>query len=57
MSQTGLALTVQNGHEFVKQQADWISATTGGSGAVREATDFILRSQGLLDDMQAGYLR
>ncbi|MDH5353648.1 MAG: HAD-IIIA family hydrolase [Gammaproteobacteria bacterium] len=57
MSRTGLALTVQNGHEFVKQQADWISATTGGSGAVREATDFILRSQGLLDDLQTGYLR
>lgn len=57
MSQVGLALTVQNGHEFVKQQADWISDACGGAGAVREATDFILRAQDLLDDKQASYLR
>ena len=57
MSQVGLALTVQNAHAFVKQHADWISEASGGSGAVREATDFILRTQGLLDDKQASYLR
>ena len=42
---------------IVKQQADWISDACGGAGAAREATDFILRSQDLLDDKQASYLR
>ncbi len=57
MSQVGLAIAVQNAHRFVKQQADWITEASGGSGAVREATDFILQAQGLLDDKQASYLR
>lgn len=57
MSQVGFAIAVQNAHHFVKQQADWITYAHGGSGAVREAIDFILQSQGLLDDKQASYLR
>lgn len=57
MNQVGLALSVQNAHAFVKQQADWISSSYGGAGAAREATDFILQAQGLLDEKQASYLR
>ena len=56
MSQVGLAIAVQNAHAFVKQNAHWVTASTGGSGAVRETTDFILQSQHLLDDLQASYL-
>ncbi|MFT5224969.1 MAG: 3-deoxy-D-manno-octulosonate 8-phosphate phosphatase KdsC-like HAD superfamily phosphatase, partial [Polaribacter sp.] len=33
-----------------------VTELTGGSGAVRETADFILRSQNLLDDLQASYL-
>ncbi len=57
MSQVGLAVAVQNAHDFVKKQAHWITEASGGSGAVREATDFILKAQGKLDDKQASYLQ
>ena len=57
MSRVGLAIAVRNAHSFVKQNAHWITASAGGTGAVREATDFILQSQNLLDEMQASYLK
>jgi 3-deoxy-D-manno-octulosonate 8-phosphate phosphatase (KDO 8-P phosphatase) len=56
MSQVGLAVAVRNAHGFVKQNAHLVTELTGGYGAVREAADFILRSQDLLDDLQASYL-
>jgi len=56
MSQVGFAIAVQNAHDFVKQQAHWITGAYGGSGAAREATDFILQAQNLLDEKQASYL-
>ncbi len=57
MKQVGFAVAVQNAHEFVKKQADWITMASGGSGAVRQATDFILKAQEMLDDKQASYLQ
>ena len=57
MSRVGFAIAVQNAHPFVKKQANWVTRASGGSGAVREAIDFILKAQGLLDDKQASYLR
>lgn len=57
MCQVGFAVAVQNAHNFVKQHADWVTNASGGSGAVRETTDFILNAQGLLDDKQASYLQ
>jgi 3-deoxy-D-manno-octulosonate 8-phosphate phosphatase (KDO 8-P phosphatase) len=56
MTQVGLAVAVRNAHVFVKKNAHFVTDLTGGSGAVREMTDFILRSQNLLDDLQASYL-
>ncbi len=56
MTQVGLAVAVRNAHVFVKQNAHLVTDLTGGSGAVRETTDFILRSQNLLNDLQASYL-
>jgi 3-deoxy-D-manno-octulosonate 8-phosphate phosphatase (KDO 8-P phosphatase) len=56
MTQVGLAVAVRNAHSFVKQNAHLVTELTGGSGAVRETADFILRSQNLLDDLQASYL-
>lgn len=57
MSQVGFAVAVNNAHAFVKKQADLITEARGGSGAAREATDFILRTQNLLDEKQASYLK
>ena len=56
MSQVGFAVAVENAHAFVKQHADWITQNRGGSGAVRETTDFILSTQNLLEAKQASYL-
>jgi 3-deoxy-D-manno-octulosonate 8-phosphate phosphatase (KDO 8-P phosphatase) len=57
MRRVGLAIAVQNAHAFVKQHCDWVTNTPGGSGAVREVTDFILQAQSLLEDKQTGYLK
>jgi 3-deoxy-D-manno-octulosonate 8-phosphate phosphatase (KDO 8-P phosphatase) len=56
MRRVGFSIAVQNAHGFVKQHCDWVTSAHGGSGAVREVTDFILHSQGLLDAQQQGYL-
>jgi len=57
MGQVGMAIAVDNAHAFVKQQADWVTQASGGAGAVREVTDFILKAQNLLDAKQASYLQ
>ncbi len=56
MRRVGFAIAVQNAHGFVKQHCDWVTTARGGHGAVREVTDFILHAQGLLEDLQNGYL-
>ena len=56
MRRVGFAIAVQNAHGFVKQHCDWVTSARGGNGAVREVTDFILHSQGLLDAQQEAYL-
>jgi len=56
LRRVGLAITVQNAHSFVKQHCDWVTTLSGGRGAVREVTDFILQAQGLLDARQKRYL-
>lgn len=56
MRRVGFAIAVQNAHGFVKQHCNWVTTARGGDGAVREVTDFILQSQGLLDAQQQGYL-
>lgn len=57
MSRVGFAIAVQNAHGFVKQHCDWVTNASGGKGAVREATDFILQAQALLEHKQASYLQ
>ena len=41
----GLACTVPGGHEDVHNRAHLVTSVPGGSGAVREITDFLLRAQ------------
>ncbi|MCP4433161.1 MAG: HAD-IIIA family hydrolase [Gammaproteobacteria bacterium] len=57
MSQVGFSIAVDNAHDFVKRHADWVTCACGGSGAVREATDFILNAKSLLSEKQASYLK
>lgn len=56
MSRVGLAIAVQNAHAFVKQHCDLVTTLSGGHGAVREVTDFLLDAQGLLEARQQAYL-
>jgi len=53
----GLGITVPNAHSFVKEHAEMCTQTSGGHGAVREACDFILSAQGLLDDIHQSFLK
>ena len=53
----GLAATVPNAAAAVRQRAQWLSGVPGGSGAVRELVEAILRVQGRLDELLQPYLR
>lgn len=48
MKQVGLGVSVEDGHPYVKQQADFVTTIRGGHGALRELTDLLLLSQGKL---------
>lgn len=56
MSQVGMAIAVQDAHEFVIKHADYVTQKAGGTGAAREAIEFILQAQGLLQDKLESYL-
>lgn len=45
----GLGVAVANAHPFVAQHADWQTSSAGGSGAVRETCELIMKAQGTLN--------
>lgn len=47
----GLAAVPSDANPDVIAFADWISSAPGGNGAVRALAEFILRAQGLWDDL------
>lgn len=51
----GLGMTVATGDDYVAGFADWRSQLPGGRGAVREACEFILDAQDLLEAARAGF--
>ncbi|AKE52679.1 3-deoxy-manno-octulosonate-8-phosphatase KdsC [Kangiella geojedonensis] len=55
MRRSGLGVTVADGHWFVREKADWTTQNNGGFGAVREITDLILESKGLLEKIHQEY--
>ena len=56
MSQVGLAIAVADAHDFVCKHSHWITEKEGGRGAVREACEMILTSQGKLESILNAYL-
>ena len=56
IANAGLGVTPANGSEHVKQHADLVTERRGGQGAVREAAEFVLSSQGKLVAIVARYL-
>ena len=57
MKQVGMAMAVADAHPFVIQHADYVTQRPGGQGAAREAIEFLLEAQGLLQDKLASYLQ
>ena len=56
MSKVGLAICVQDSHDFVKKHAHWTTNACGGRGAGREVCELLLQARGLLDDMLDSYI-
>lgn len=54
--EAGVGISVPNGCDETRQMADFITTRRGGNGAVREACEMILKSQGKYDAMIAKYL-
>ncbi len=52
----GFGIAPANAHAFVARHADHQTTRCGGNGAVREACELILASQGSLDALLDGYL-
>jgi 3-deoxy-D-manno-octulosonate 8-phosphate phosphatase (KDO 8-P phosphatase) len=46
MKHIGLSIAVADAHETVREHADMVTAANGGSGAVREVCEAILKAQG-----------
>lgn len=57
MRRAGLAITVPAAPEVVKTHSHFITTREAGRGAVREACEFLMRTQGTLDAALAPYLK
>ncbi len=53
---TGFGITVANAVDEVKQYADYITTRPGGSGAVREVIEYILKNSGRWQQLMTRYL-
>ncbi len=51
MKVAGVSAAVSDAHEIIIKQADIITDSSGGNGAVREICEAILKSQGLWEDL------
>lgn len=56
LRRVGLAITVPQASELIKQHADIITQKKGGKGAVREICEFLLNIQGQFDSVIQSYL-
>jgi 3-deoxy-D-manno-octulosonate 8-phosphate phosphatase (KDO 8-P phosphatase) len=56
LRRAGLAISVSQAADVVKQNIDFITKVKAGKGAVREACEFIMEAQGTLQTMLQSYL-
>jgi YrbI family 3-deoxy-D-manno-octulosonate 8-phosphate phosphatase len=56
VQRVGLGCAVSDGVEEVRTRADLVTSAPGGGGAVRELIEFILKAQGLWDDVISKYV-
>jgi len=55
MHRVGLAVATANARPEVKAQAHYVTAAAGGSGAVREVVELILKAQGYWEEILRKY--
>lgn len=55
MHRVGFAIATANARPEVKKEAHYVTSAPGGSGAVREAVEFIMRAQGCWQEILAKY--
>jgi 3-deoxy-D-manno-octulosonate 8-phosphate phosphatase (KDO 8-P phosphatase) len=55
MHRVGLSIATANARPEVKAQAHYVTVAPGGSGAVREAVELILKAQGYWDEILRKY--
>jgi 3-deoxy-D-manno-octulosonate 8-phosphate phosphatase (KDO 8-P phosphatase) len=55
MHRVGLGIATANARPEVKKEAHYTTSAVGGSGAVREAIEMILKAQGKWDDVLTWY--
>ena len=55
MHRVGLAIATANARVEVKQEAHYVTSAAGGSGAVREVIELILKAQGLWEEILQKY--
>ncbi len=55
LNRVGLAVSVPNGRDEVKEIAHYTTKAAGGQGAVREVVEAILKSQGKWEEVTARY--
>jgi 3-deoxy-D-manno-octulosonate 8-phosphate phosphatase (KDO 8-P phosphatase) len=53
----GLAIAVKNSRPEVLRESHYVTPHEGGKGAVRDAIEYVLREQGLLDRVVEEYIR
>lgn len=56
MQKVGLSFAVADAHELVRAHADLTTAAPGGSGAVREICELLLKSQGRWENIVRDYM-
>jgi 3-deoxy-D-manno-octulosonate 8-phosphate phosphatase (KDO 8-P phosphatase) len=55
MHRVGLAIATANARYEVKQEAHYVTHAVGGSGAVREVVELILKAQGCWEEILQKY--
>ena len=56
IDRVGLGVAVANGRTEVKERADYITTACGGSGAIREVVELIMKARGTWEAVLARYV-
>lgn len=57
MRHVGLAISVPDAPQLVREHSDFVTQRSGGHGAVREACELVMSAQGTLEAQLAQYLK